>query len=92
MALRQNIGNSKGEFFCLIFRKNILFLKGENYIWSNCTTAGNGAPFEIDNHKLRFPFDGTKKLTEIELAFNDPAEVSHFPELEFENAVQGNRA
>ena len=70
----------------------MLFLKGENYTWSECTTAGNGAPYDIGNDQLRFPFDGTEKLTEIELAFNDPESVSQFTELEFENVQQGNQA
>ena len=63
------------------------FLKGNDYIWSHCTKAGDGAPYKSGSLKLRFPFDETKALTEIELAFNDPANVGHFTELEFENAA-----
>ena len=81
---------AKVSFF--LFRSDMIFLKGENYTWSDCTTAGNGAPFDIGNHQLRFPFNGTELINEIELAFNDPAEVSQFRELEFENAHQGNQA
>ena len=63
------------------------FLQGNDYTWSRCTKAGDGDPYKSDNHKLRFPLDKTKALTEIELAFNDPTYVGQFTELEFENAA-----
>ena len=67
-----------------------MILKGEDYTWSHCTKAGNGAPYNAGNLELRFPFDGYPAITEIELAFNDPNAYGEIPELDFENAfVEG---
>lgn len=70
-----------------IFRQkqSFILLKGDGYTWSRCTNAGDGAPFSSGN-KLRFPLDGRKGLTEIELAFNDETTDGAITELEFENA------
>ena len=60
-------------------------MKGEGYTWSRCTKSDDGDPYKMGDNKLRFPFDRTKALTEIELAFNDPTTIGQFTELEFEN-------
>ena len=61
-------------------------IKGDDYLWSHCTNAGDGAPYVKEGHVLRFPFPDATAITEIELAFNDPDSVGQFTELEFENA------
>ena len=80
----------------LLFKESLLqMIKGENYIWSQCTKDGYGTPFafagvvkgtHVDN-RLRFAFPNSPAITEIELAFNDPTHKASIPYIEFENPV-----
>ena len=84
---------AKVIFFSLKLGENqnfIIFSKGKDYTWSQCTTDGTGAPFVTDGDSLvlRFPFPDATSIDEIELAFNHP-DVVNFAEIKFENAHIG---